>query len=229
MLLLSNFKDYYDYMIGITGVDEKIVYNRSNITDKFLDNQNFYNFPRCSSTNHYHEYLILSICGKRYTLICDKKDNRDIKYINYNFLKCSDLRLVTMKDLEDSCIYYDVTTFWDRHRSKRSIKNTYNELHGKIDSDLIEISKKIKIPVFLISSVGCNHTNIHSRTPILSQIGGIPGMIPPDKLFNDICYFISNIINNDKKMIEISNKDKILKAGFDLKTSFRKVKEKCQK
>lgn len=228
MLLLSNFKDYYDYMIGITGVDEKIVYNRGNIKNNIIDKR-YDGFPKCPHTKKHHDYYILSICGKKYTLICDKKENSDIKYISGCFLKWSDLRLITMKDLEDTAIYSDVSDKWyywfSNDINYKKIEKTYEGLHNKSDSDLIKISKEINTPVFLITST----INIYDKTPILSQIGGIPGMLPADKLFHDICYFISNTLNNDKEIIEISNKNKILKAGFDLKTSFRKVKEKCQK
>ena len=46
-------------------------------------------------------------------------------------------------------------------------------------------------------------------------------------MYQEISYFIGNTMNESpdiKPPVEISNKDKISKAGFDLKNSFRKMK-----
>ena len=215
MLLFSKFKDYYDYMIGITGVDEKVVFNRDII--KTTEVKHTLQFPRCNHRKT-HYYYVLSICGKRYTLTCDK-----------GFTKWSDLRLLTKDDLKDEEIFSDNYDKWyyfnfKKRPPQKEIDRLYLCLQDVYDEDLVGISKMINMPIFMISRSGTNSVNIYERSPILSEIKGISSLLKPDRLYNDICFFIANVLNNNNPNItQISNKDKILKGGFDLKTSFRNM------
>jgi len=222
MLLLSNFQDYYDYLIGITGVDPKIIFHRKKLKEiKFNENLNF-------NLSHYDRkskdtYYVLSICGKRY-FIKSKKEHWDFKW--------SDFHLITKKDLADDNIFTDVRHFIEPryffHKSiklkKDKINDLFNKLHGVYDVGLVNISKKINIPIFVIVSNNRNSITLHENSPKLKDIKGISKILEPKQLFNDISFFIANVLNDSNPdIIQISNKDKIIKAGFDLKTSFRNV------
>ena len=220
MLLLSNFQDYYDYMIGITGVDPKIVFIRKKLKETKLKETLDFNLSH-SYRNTKNTYYVLSICGKRY-FIKSKKDTYDFKW--------SDFHLITKKDLADDNIFIDIRQFIDQkyifRRSKRSKKyDLFDELHGISDDGLINISKKINMPIFVVTSTNRNNSiQLHENSPKLKDIKGISNLLEPKELFNNISFFIANVLNNSNPdIIQISNKDKIIKAGFDLKTSFRNM------
>ena len=71
-----------------------------------------------------------------------------------------------------------------------------------------------------VSHIQYNKNNVVADAPILSEIG-VSDFIDGNEAFNDIMNFIIDI--KQPKMVEISNKEKIVKAGFDNKISFRGV------
>lgn len=90
---------------------------------------------------------------------------------------------------------------------------------------MVDISIDINSPVFIINgwSRRSEDISIDEYVPKLIDIRGISGLIPAETIFNDIAFFISNVLTNRKKDVSISNKDKIIKGGFDYKTSFRNM------
>jgi hypothetical protein len=218
MLVISNFKDYYDFLIGKYGIDKKIVFNRTN-----FETTTFYNINCSSYPSHIYEherciyFYWLVICSKLFLVMEEEKKSK----------------ILSEEDLNDQRIWnqlmyssMDFLTFKKRNqRSKDMILKSFLNVEEK---DLIKIHKKIKSPIFMISRTGIyNHVSyveIFERCPNLSKIKGIPLLIPAEQLYVDIVSFIGNVINSDEdKIVNISNKDKIVKGGFDLVTSFRNM------
>ena len=256
MLIISNFKDYYDRILDKTGIDKKVIFYRKNLREtEFKQKLNFdvepdyrrHTGPRCA-------YRALSICGKRYFI----KTNDDYPGSFTYFPRWSDFHLITKKDLEDDESFVTIAGFVDdgwwyndksegvinfsgRRRIKRSegtprikkkdkdkeerIDYIFNNLHGILDNGLIEIHKKLGVPIFAITGSGrLNQVHLHDQSPVLKDIKGIQALLDPLQLFNDISFFIANTLTNcNPEIVQISNNDKIVKAGFDLKTSFRNM------
>ena len=70
---------------------------------------------------------------------------------------------------------------------------------------------------------GYNVVYNHYKVPILSELG-IPNIIPAEKIFQELSYFIGNIMKESPDIappVEIENDLRIEGHGFDLKQSFR--------
>lgn len=230
MKIISKFKDYYDYMLEKYGIDNKIIFNR-NIIKKTLSIKPstlhcIYSMkPVC-------EYKILVICGKIYVIkikiIYDKNKER----LN-NCVKNSDFSLLTREDLEDDKIFNEVSQMLQYIIKESDIKNKekkkdlfyYKLMNGNFSPAMVDISIDINAPIFIINGWTNRNSsiNIEEYVPKLMDIKGISGILPAETIFNDIAFFISNVLTNRKKDVSISNKDKIIKGGFDLKTSFRNM------
>jgi hypothetical protein len=93
---------------------------------------------------------------------------------------------------------------------------------------LIELSRKIGHPVYVISEVihiddGKFKICINGQCPILKIIG-MPTLVPATQMYQELAYFVGNTLKpvpDADPPVEVSNIQKILKAGFDLKRSFR--------
>jgi hypothetical protein len=237
MIIISPFKDYYDFLVGKYGRDEKVVYNRGNAKETQFSNSKFYNTkPKilhevlnttCDGFNNQHlaenyNCNILAICGKLYFLKIKVKDT--IYPIN-NWSKYS---VITTEDLEDDHLYRKIigclySSYYYFRKNNNYKKEVESKLYGVYDKNLLKISCQIKNPVFLIIDKNYYDTIILEKTPILKDIKGISGLLSPDVIYQEISYFIGNVLNQPKEEVKISDKSKILKAGFDLKTSFRNM------
>ena len=87
---------------------------------------------------------------------------------------------------------------------------------------IYDTQKFLKQPIILEYNNDVNYGHI-VRIPNLSQIQGISGIINPNELYKNLTNFFIDIKDSvdTKPPVEISNKDKIVKAGFDTKSSFR--------
>lgn len=232
MLIISKYKDYYDHVLKKTGIDNKIVFNRGTFEKQiyYIKSSNGLNLcPKNLLSNKYErelkklpivDFSILIICGKPIFI-------KTIKEVD---------SIVTIEDLKDKDVYSDLSNivkfgYFEYYKIKKEKRKEY--LHGKIynnDSctkEIDQLSRNLKSPIFKIIKWDKEEIMVAYNSPILSEIKGIPEMFPAEKLFNEISFYIGNVINADPEIVEVSNKSKILKAGFDLKTSFRNVKESC--
>jgi hypothetical protein len=106
---------------------------------------------------------------------------------------------------------------------------------GKEYPFLVDLSRKVKSPVFVILWVDRKYRSdkiyvkVAGQCPILKEIG-MPTLIPAQQMYQELAYFVGNTMKDHpdtEPPVEVSNTSKILNAGFDLKQSFRnRVKEK---
>ena len=64
---------------------------------------------------------------------------------------------------------------------------------------------------------------IAGQCPILQEVG-MASAIPASQMYQDIAYFVGNTMKacpDTVPPVDVSNREKIIKAGFDLKSSFR--------
>ncbi len=215
MLIISDFKDYYDSMAYAYGIDKKITFNRKE--HKIYLSLGFFN-PDIQKTLKYfklyesrlyknsYKINIFNFCDNIYYAIeIINKINNEITLTvtnNYNELK----------ELLDN---NDITSFHKKHIldifSISNISSTISRVDDIINSSFSDID----IPYYLIE---CNNVSITVSLPILRNINF-------DKILdNNECYqSIEMCINkkyNKEVTVDIEDKYKISQHGFD-KHSFK--------
>ena len=244
MKIISKFKDFYDYKVAKYGVDEKLVYTRKTYCEYFerfvidvytasddrISEENFNknlkeNFEYFKGIN-FHKILIL---GEKlihlfftengvYTHFDAKKlDVSKGTYQSY----CS--KEITFNDGRN----FEITTDfgWNKLFSYDR-KKFFSSM--RIDkSDII-----LNEPMLLIELIGTSKSSRYLYTykftynPNLSKIGVY---IDEDFIWQSLVEFLSNKRSEKEISPEVSNENKILSKGFDLKTSFRPNMKKKHK
>jgi len=197
MKILSKYKDYYDYLSDIYGVDPLLV----------LDRREFDVIPSCDN-----EFIKLYICGYIIELYCkdgkfycgDKLwqfDSPNKPIHSYKYSKSELKKLVYIED--------------EKYGSySRRFEGTYIDPRIRIDHE--EFNNKYDCPILLQGP----YKDFH-KYPILSELD-IASFIPPEDMFKTISNWLSNKITIKENHIDNrSNNEKILSNGFDIKTSFR--------
>lgn len=232
MKIISKFKDYYDHFSNIHGTDDKIVYLRQDGKAKEtcvkVDKSNIkvvigQQNKLINSNTYYFQYLV--VCGKLYLLTSAYPQT--FPNLPYTF------KLITNDEFKHV-------------RSRVFSKSWINQLKeedliGYQDDFLIELSKIVGLPVFTYkvifnyddevkglpngAKIDSNkvYLKINETCPNLSEMG-LTKHYPADQLYQDISYFISNILNESADTnppVELGDDCKIVKHGFDLKKSFR--------
>ena len=245
MKIISKFRDFYDYKVAKYGVDEKLVYTRKTYCEYFeslvmdvytasgdrISEENFNknlkeNFEYFKGIN-FHKILIL---GEKlihlfftenavYTHF-DIKNENDLRKLNDFQYK----KEITFKNEKKFSIFSKFGSDWDNLLSfNRKKLITYD-----IDKDDIILNE----PMLLIELIGTSKSSRYLYTykftynPNLSKIGVY---IDEDFIWQSLVEFLSNKRSEKEISPEVSNENKILSKGFDLKTSFRPNMKKKHK
>ena len=238
MKIISKFKDFYDYKVAKYGVDEKLVYTRKtyceyfqvligNISNINIDyriseddfNKNLKNDIKPIDEKNIHKILFI---GEKlihlfftengvYTHFDAKKlDVSKGTYQSY----CS--KEITFKDGKKFNIFSKFGSDWDYLLSY----NRKKLITSDIDKDDIILNE----PMLLIELIGTSKSSKYlyiykfTYNPNLSQMGVY---IDADFVWQSLVEFLSNKRSEKEISPEVSNENKILSKGFDLKTSFR--------
>ena len=240
MKIISKFKDFYDYKVTKYGVDEKLVYTRKTYCEYFqgffrdinIDyriseddfNKNLKKNTKVTDEKNIHKILFIGeklihlffIENGVYTHL-DIKNNEDLrKFTDFEYRK-----EITFKDGKKFNIYTRFKDDWEYLLSYDRKKL----INLNIDKDDIILNE----PILLIEYIGkCNNEKAKRYyspslykfiyNPNLSQMGVY---IDEDFVWQSLVEFLS--IKRSEKEIspEVSDENKILSKGFDLKTSFR--------
>ena len=221
MKIKSRFKDYYDYVAhAYGGGDERVTYVREPLQDELTTiivngNIDFYS-PPIDELKTRTKYLVVN--GKVYVLVSVK--NEMGMYDPY--------QLFTEKNFKDRVDSLSVRYRWTMFPQKNTVKQW--EKYFAFESKVVtEISKMIKQPVFIIDSIENRWKEQQTRVaidkniPILSEYG-LNHYIQPEQLYQDIAYYVSNkmVTSPDLEVHDnMTDKEKIVQHGFDLKQSFR--------
>ena len=235
MKIISKFKDFYDYKVTKYGVDEKLVYTRKTYCEYFqgffrdinIDyrisegdfNKNLKENTKVTDEKNIHKILFI---GKKlihlfftengvYTHL-DIKNNEDLrKYTDFEYRK-----EITFKDGKKFNIYTRFKDDWEYLLSYDRKKL----INLNIDKDDIILNE----PLILIELIGKSKNNRYLYTykftynPYLSKLGIY---IDEDFIWQSLVEFLSNKRSEKEITPKVSNENKILSKGFDLKTSFR--------
>ena len=236
MKIISKFKDFYDYKVAKYGVDEKLVYTRKTYCEYFerfvidvytasddrISEENFNknlkeNFEYFKGIN-FHKILIL---GEKLIHLFFTENG---VYTHFDAKK-----LDVSKGTYQS-YYSKEITFNDGRNFEITTDFGWNKLFSydrkkffssmRIDkSDII-----LNEPMLLIELIGTSKSSRYLYTykftynPNLSKIGVY---IDEDFIWQSLVEFLSNKRSEKEISPEVSNENKILSKGFDLKTSFR--------
>lgn len=233
MQIISSFKDYYDFQSNLYGVDKSIVYNRkmigtSNNEGVYYKKEVIHDTWERLSLKEYSGYVSdtfrsvgssgnttspfswLVFCGKPYPLV---KIKDKFELVNEN-------------------IHSSILLNGSRRLIYR--ERVFTEV-GKQTSHLIELSRKVGHPVFIVDrtvNLGSvmeiklkdNFKSfIECKCPNLGEIG-FARIYRPEQVYQDLCYFMANTIKESPDTMKpsiLSDKEKILQHGFDIKQSFR--------
>lgn len=204
MKIISRKKDYYDYVGKIYGEDVKLVYERDKIPEgKYLLKTSDYDtFKAPRLINHLYVQR-LYVLGYVYYIVW--------KY-DYDFKAC----LLTENDFE----LFD-TQFW---------RNSVHEY--KLDGQpactaLVELSKKLKAPIFLFdvgyfdkegALIGIKGADYQFNLNLGSY--GFANIKSAEAMYQELSCFFGSLISSEPP-INVSDKDRLVAHGFDLKKSFR--------
>lgn len=240
MKIIDKRKDYYDFLVGKYGVDPKCIYYRNSIdiqafTDYYIQGYNnlrpiaielwkifkkqplttpklywIGNKPPLEDDSHFDE--------SRFYRMPNESLLHDSKY----FAWISSINLIIGKDRyyievlryldKDDNLYYDM--LWEKR-----------ELYKRISD----------APIYIDTGDGltfndCKHPDLVKdyikneiiENPLLKNTF-IPSIIMPEEIWISVENYISSL-NTEKTQDNMTNNEKILSHGFDLKTSFRNVK-----
>ena len=249
MKIISKFKDFYDYKVAKYGVDEKLVYTRKTYceyykkfvidvytgSDNRISEENFNknlkeNFEYSKEIN-FHKILFI---GEKlihlfftengvYTHFDAK--NLDVSKGKYQSYYSKE---ITFNDERNFEIYTDFGYAWDKLFSYDR-KKLFSSM--KIDKSDIILNEPMILIEYLGKSYNKNlkyHRPLYKFTynPNLSQMGVY---IDADFVWQSLVEFLSNKRSEKEISPEVSNENKILSKGFDLKTSFRPNMKKKHK
>jgi hypothetical protein len=236
MLIQSSFKDYYDSAAG-SGVDKSIVYKRETsqlqlqqgfFTDglpqyfpddlgeeKYLNGQSF-------QDRNYCKWMIIGFCGVYYLGVFNTTANNS--------------KVHTMAYYGEDILALDwqpVKTFWKYEHPKKMIGQMITQWHLKKEDELFF---KLNTPVFAkeiqhsLSKYEQKNKDLYlGNFEVNPKLDNYKFFKVQDAFtaFQSLQSYISGVLGTkENDTIEVSNNSKIIKAGFDLKTSFRKDKKK---
>ena len=209
--IISKYKDYYDYLKGIYGVDEKLV----------LDRRDF-DIPYVSS---HDERILIHVAGKMYEGL--KKNDK--YYWGEQLAQFHIERKLTAWEKfrgrkENDSYNVPITdefgkqTMFSFQKDNKKI-NESKPIFGKKYC----VNEELNCPIVMNNMFGKSvwQDSKFCKFPHLAAYN-FGGMLTPDEIWIEL----SNWLSKTKDIPDtMTNKEKIVSAGFDLKTSFRKDKK----
>lgn len=216
MKIKSRFKDYYDYVAhAYGGGDQRITYVRDRIPEElttvvFTRNEVKHNLvmPAPSVRLGRGSVSWLVVNGKIYTLFTEYNED----YSRHP------AKLLTKDNFDgrEGHLFQFSSLNWEKYQG---FESPWAEA----------ISRKIKQPVFVVKDYYRGWTTdtttfiIEDNIPILQNFH-FASFYSPEQLYQEIAYYVSNrmvdspdiVVNNN-----MTDKEKILQHGFDVKQSFR--------
>ena len=255
MKIISKFKDFYDYKVAKYGVDEKLVYNRKTCCDyyKILHiniltdknekvsiedfNNNLKEHTKFFNKSNHNKILIV---GEKIVHLFFTEDG---VYTHFDIKNPKDIGGETIyKYWAYYCDTKEITfndgKKFDIHIAFEELWNDFFAYDRKRFLSYLNISKEKALfnePIILVEYIGKvdkkiirYQNSIYKITynPNLSQMGIY---FDEDFIWQSLVEFLSNKRSEKEISPEVSNDNKILSKGFDLKTSFRPNMKKKHK
>lgn len=198
MKIISKYKDYYDYLMGIYGVDEKIVLDRTE-----FGTPDFYS-PRI---------VTFYIAGK----CIDGYWDGNVFYFG------DDLRALCTRNGKKPSHYAEWMMKWRKEAMREAVtvyngewRNSFQLAYPNFEEDRKKINEKHGCPIMCSANVAGDFI----KFPKLEGLG-IAGAIPPHEIYMELSSWLAP---KDRVNDNMTDTEKIIAAGFDKKTSFRNIK-----
>jgi len=221
MRIISDFRDYYDGVMGL-GQNKENIWHRNTFKevvkcrDSFLYSNSyknnafsFYNKGRHQQTAYKgHVYF----CGRDYRFIYLYPDvsNRKFNAAEYFW----DEESLRASDIGQDCLS------WKYKEFDKFIKTHYND---GVDDDCTELLRKYNSPYLI--RLRKSYEVVNSIKPLVDI--GFPKMEDAYSCFQKLEQFKFGVLGSSTPpMIELSDEEKQIKAGFTHPYSFRKEKWK---
>lgn len=212
ILTPRNNKDYYDYLTGIYGIDDKIVYDRRQFSILARLDSMFFNFSRREKDSPKKEDHSWEWAGRRGKWVTKFVGNEMYCMLEAG-LKWYFFRVERYLD-DSSAVHID----WEIIKTRRISK--YQRL-GATPMTFFRAYKRYSWWIEENLDINVEKTDSISN-PILKDTP-ITSLIPPQEIYNELCAYISSL--NDIEFVDTrSDVQKAESAGFDKKTSFRNIK-----
>ena len=198
MSIISKYKDYYDYLQGIYGIDEKLI----------LDRRSYIGLPYTPSS----QKLIFYIAG----YIIEGYWDEDVNICTFG------TDLVKFDRHTNKCYIPPLRTNRDYSKSIWLHGKQFGWLYGgdwyytNLVKDVNNTNEQENCPILLKS--WSNGRFI--KYPILKDFN-LPSYISAEKMYNMLSEWLSNQITKREQISEMSDVLKIESKGFDTKRSFR--------
>lgn len=213
MKIISGYKDYYDYLVGIYGEDEKLVYDRRvfkphRITDLFL------------SLETGTRLLTFAINGRLHRIVYYKDR------FFYTPEELVELRALYEKNEKTNkrrySYYLDNHGF---HSTGFSSLKRAQEFFADPKNTKTDVNMKLRQPVLLtyhtLTSEGfIDEKKIKWVVPILSEFP-ITKYLPAEEVYKEISELLGWLNDHPEIPNTQTNNEKIVTHGFDPKVSFR--------
>ena len=246
MKIISKFRDFYDYKVAKYGVDEKLIYIRKTYCEYFqvlignikninIDyrisednfNKNLKDDTKATDERNIHKILFI---GEKLVHLFFTENG---VYTHLDIKNKEDLRKLTDFEYKKEITFKDGKKFniYSRFREDWEYLLSYNRkklINLDIDKDDVILNE----PLILIELIGTSKNNRYLYTykftynPYLSKLGIY---LDEDFIWQSLVEFLSNKRSEREITPEVSNENKILSKGFDLKTSFRPNMKKKHK
>lgn len=231
MKIIDNKKDYYDYLSGIYGIDELIVFDRRN--SRMLNGEGVLQpgLEECFTMTRLPDdkpleakdlWKLKSVPNrceaakvKKFHIHRKLLEGRVFHYVlevgwNHYFFEVE--RWIDSKNDHDVCLEYRLL------KLERGVKHRISESPISIAPCKLDFG-------FWTGEIEWERTKVdvskHVVNPILSETY-IPKVVPPEEVWKAIYEFLSS--QKEKPIVDTrSDIQKLESAGFDKKTSFRNV------
>lgn len=215
MRIHSSYKDYYDYCAyQWGGGDPKITYVRKKfdpVPDAY--NENLPVYGRQDFYREGYDLKWLCVAGKLYLLV-------DVRPTD---IYTSHMPKWEVIDEGKHPKIWNYLHNGPRYAAERYPEKYPKKYNGAESKAAVEISREIKAPVFTYHYLDSGRVVIEENVPVLADMG-LPALVSPEQMYQDIAYFLGNTINVSPDMMpptKMSDKEKIAAAGFDVVQSFR--------
>jgi hypothetical protein len=246
MLIVSKYKDYYDIGHSL-GIDKSIIYNRlhkNNVDDDILIPSELLDLN--SSIETYHNILteltfrkdygdilskssydliepfIIGFCGKLYLGFLLMKEENKFEKTDSLIYSNSKLSFVSIQNVTYDIKEILVNLKEKRRYSKKKIYDEIIEYKSRIENTSLNINnifRQHNTPIFLFKKSNKANYLFEINTSLSDY--HFYKVFDSYSAFQEISMFIGGVLgSNNKKIIEISNENKLTQHGFD-KWSFR--------
>ncbi len=206
MYIISKFKDYYDYLVGIYGIDEKLVLDRT----EFTITPTFY-----PGTD---ELVKIFICGYQVDALY-----KDGKFYYTDDIEQFETKKKTGRWFWRNTNHEDSYTLYlngSRHATpalKKPYKlNVENDVNTIFNCPIL-----ISRGLYLSETTGLKHQGLSfTKFPILKDYN-FSSIFTPEEVWQMIYDFLSRSVDIPNTQ---TDKEKIISKGFDIKHSFRNTK-----